>query len=131
MTLTSVRTLRGPAIASGSTAWIPAPAPGTAASVTSPLLAPGGRLFAIVSPSAVTHAVVGPTLQLAPIVGGDVVFTPSGCWDVTGLRPSQYQAKTVLHSVPGGATFGGTDQAADSGLYVVPLATVEQVAAKA
>jgi len=57
MALTSVRTLRGPAIASGSTAWIPGPVPGP--------------------------------------------------------------------------NFGGTHQAAENGLYTVPLATVERLAASA
>jgi hypothetical protein len=131
MTLSSVQTLRGPVIASGSTVWIPGPAPGTPASVTNPLLAPGGRLFAIVSPKAVTRYLIGPTLRLAPVVGGDVVFTPYGCWDVAGLQPSQYQANTRLRSVPGGVAFGGANQPAENGLYAVPLATVEQIAAKA
>jgi hypothetical protein len=131
MTLSSVRTLRGPAIASGSTAWIPGAAAGTASSVSSALLAPGGQLFAIVSPRAVTHDLVGPTLRLAPIVGGDVVFTPSGCWDLTGLQPSQYQAATPLRPVPSGALVNAASQPAESGLYTLPLATVEQIVAKA
>jgi hypothetical protein len=131
MRLSSVQTLRGPAVASGSTAWIPGPAPGASASVTSALLAPGGRLFAIVSPKAASHALVGPTLRLAPIVGADVVFTPSSCWDVTALQPSQYQASTPLLSVPDGAAIGGAHQPAENRLYAVPLATVEQVAAQA
>jgi hypothetical protein len=131
MTLSSVQTLRGPVVASGSTAWIPGPARGASASVTSALLAPGGRLFAIVSPKAATHDLAGPTLRLAPIVGADVVFTPSDCWDVAALQPSQYQANTPLKSVPDGAAFGGPHQPAANGLYSVPLATVEQVAAQA
>lgn len=131
MTLSSVQTLRGHAVASGTTAYIPGPAPGATASVTSALLAPGGRLFAIVWPKAATHDLVGPTLRLAPIVGADVVFTPSGCWDVTALQPSQYQASTPLRSVPEGQVFGGADQPAGNGLYAVPLATVERVVAHA
>ena len=132
LTLRSVRTLRGPAVASGATAWSPGPAPGTPATpVNSELLAPGGRLFAIVWPKAVTNDLAGPELQLAPIVGADVVFTPYGCWDLTGLRPGQYQASTPLRPVPGGANFGGVRQAAENGLYTVPLATVEQIAASA
>jgi hypothetical protein len=129
--LTSVQTLRGPAIASGSTAWVPGPAPGTAGNVTSTLLAPGGRLFAIVSPRAATPGLVGPTLRVAPIVGTDVVFTPSGCWDVTALQPSQYQAKTQLRPVPSGKPVGWAGQPAENGLYAVPLAAVERVAAQA
>jgi hypothetical protein len=132
MTLRSVRTLRGPAVASGGTAWSPGPAPGTPADpVNSELLAPGGRLFAIVWPTPAGHAPAGPTLQLAPVAGADVVFTPFGCWDLTGLQPGQYQASTPLRPVPGGADFGGVRQAAENGLYTVPLATVERIAASA
>jgi hypothetical protein len=132
MTLQSVQTLRGPAIASGSTAWIPGPGPGTPASPeNSALLAPGGGIFAIVWPKGATRDLAAPTLQLVPIVGADVVFTPDGCWGVTGLLPGQYQASTPLLSVPGGTNFGGVHQAAGNGLYTVPLATVRQIAASA
>ncbi len=132
MTFKLVRTLRGPAVPSGSTAWIPGPVPGTAVSpVNSALLAPGGRLFAIAWPKAATHSLVGPTLQLAPVVGANVVFTPYVCWNLSGLQPNQYQASTPLWSVPGGVNFGGVHQAAENGLYTVPLATVEQIAGSA
>jgi hypothetical protein len=132
MTLQPVQTLRGPAVASGSAAWVPGPAPGTPATPeNSALLAPGGRLFAIVWPKAAPPDLVGPTLQLVPIVGADVVFTPDGCWDVAGLLPEQYQASTPLWPVPRGANFGGGHQAAENGLYTVPLATVRQIAASA
>jgi hypothetical protein len=132
MTLRPVQTLRGPAVASGLAAWIPGPAPGTPANpVNSALLAPGGRLFAIVWPKAATHYSVGPTLQLAPIVGADVVFTPDVCWNLNGLQPNQYQDSAPLRSVPGGTNFGGVHQAAENGLYTVPLATVEQIARSA
>jgi hypothetical protein len=82
-------------------------------------------------PKAATHDLVGPTLRLAPIVGADVVFTPSGCWDVTALQPSQYQANTQLRPVPSGTPVGGAGQPAENGLYAVPLTTVEQVVAQA
>jgi hypothetical protein len=132
VTLASVQTLRGPAITSGSTAWIPGPAPGTTASPeNSALLAPGGRVFAVAWPKAATRDPVGPTLQLAPIVGADVVFTPDSCWNLDGLQPDQYQASTPLRPVPGGANFGGTHQAAENGLYTLPLATVKQLATSA
>lgn len=131
-TLTAVQTLRGPVVASGSTAWIPGAAPGTGTSPeNSALLAPGGRLFAIAWPKAATRDLVGPVLRLAPVVGADVVFSPYGCWDLTGLLPGQYQASTPLRPVPSGANFGGTHQAAENGLYTVPLATVKQIAASA
>jgi hypothetical protein len=132
MTLHSAQTLRGPAVAPGSTAWIPGPAPGTTASPeNSALLAPGGRVFAVAWPKAATRDPVAPTLQLAPIVGTDVVFTPYSCWNLAGLQPGQYQASTPLRPVPGGANFGGTHQAAENGLYTLPLAAVRQIAASA
>ena len=132
VTLASVETLRGPAVTPRSAAWIPGPAPGTAATPeNSSLLAPGGRLFAIAWPQAATRDPAGPWLQLAPVVGADVVFTPYGCWDLTGLLPGQYQASTPLRPVPSGANFGGTHQRAENGLYTVPLAAVERLAAAA
>ncbi len=132
MTLHSAQTLRGPAVAPGSTAWIPGPAPGTTANPeNSALLAPGGRVFAVVWPKAATRALAGPVLQLAPVVAADVVFTPYTCWNLVGLQPDQYQASAPLRPVPGGANFGGTHQAAENGLYTLPLATVRQIAASA
>jgi hypothetical protein len=132
MTLKSAQTLRGPVVRSGSTAWIPGPAPGTVATPeNSALLAPGGRLFAIVWPKSATHDPVGPTLRLAPIVGTDVVFTPYDCWDLTGLAPGQYQESAPLFPVPRGRNFGGAQQAAENGIYMLPLATVRQLAASA
>jgi hypothetical protein len=128
MKLRSVQTLRGPAVASGSTDWIPGPARGTPANPqNAALLAPGGRIFAVVWPG----APVGSTLQLVPIVGTDVVFTPYGCWDLTGLTPDNYQESSPLLTVPGNVNFGGTQLQAESGIYTVPLVTVERIAASA
>jgi hypothetical protein len=132
MTLQSVQTLRGPAVASGSTAWVPGPASGTPANgVISALLAPGDRLFAIAWPKGATRDLVAPTLQFAPIVGADVEFAPYVCWDRTGLLPKQNQASTPTGPVPGGAALGGEQQAAGNGPSMVPLATVIQIAASA
>jgi hypothetical protein len=132
MTLSSVQTLRGPAIAPGSVAWVPGPAPGSSAGPeNSALLATGGRVFAIATPRSASHGPAGPVLRLAPVVGGDVVFTPYGCWDVSGLRPSQYQGTARLEPVPSGPVVSGAARPAESGLYAVPLATVEQVVAQA
>lgn len=75
MALWSVRTLAGPPIASGSTVWVHA---GSSRE-------PDGRLFAIVWPMSVTHTVIGPTLIVAPIVNGQVIFGVSGCWDTASL----------------------------------------------
>jgi hypothetical protein len=132
MTLRSVRTLRGPAVAPGETAWSPGSSPNTANPVNSEVLAPDGKLFAIVWPKSALRDFVGPTLQLAPVVGADVVFTPFGCWDLTGLQPGQYQGSTRLRPVSGGGgVFGGPNQHAENGLYTVSLATVERIAASA
>jgi hypothetical protein len=128
MKLQSVRTLRGPAVASGSTDWIPGPARGTPPNPqNAALLAPGGRIFAVVWPG----SPVGSTLQLVPIVGTDAVFTPYGCWDLTGLTPDNYQESTTLLTVPGNVKISGTHLQAESGIYTVPLANVERIAASA
>jgi hypothetical protein len=130
MRLRSVRTLRGPVIAVGSTAWIPGPAPGTPANPqNATLLAPGGKIFAIVWPG----APFGATLQLVPVVGTDVVFTPYGCWNLTGpgLTPDNYQEPTPLLTVPGNVNFGGSTRPTESGIYTVRLATIEQLSTAA
>ncbi|HEX6526028.1 MAG TPA: hypothetical protein VF070_39350 [Streptosporangiaceae bacterium] len=67
--LRDVRTLHGPRIASGATGWVrPGALPG----------GPGTRLFAIVWPSA--SRAPGRLLSAAPVAGGQVMFSPSGCW---------------------------------------------------
>ena len=130
-TLTAVRTLRGPAVAAARPRGPPYRLRHERR--------PGEQRAARPGRPAVRHRVAqgrpprprGPTLRLAPIVGPDVPFSPWGCWDLTGLQPDQYQASTPLRPVPTGPNVGGEHQAAENGLYTVPLATVEQVAASA
>jgi hypothetical protein len=85
MALRSVRTLAGPRIASGTTAWVPAGSP----------RAPDGRLFAIAWPKRVTHSAVGPTLVVAPVVNGQVIFGVSACWDTASLPLATVEQLTI------------------------------------
>lgn len=69
LVLRDVRTLHGPRIASGVTGWV------------RPGVLPGGqgiRLFAIVWPPA--SLAPGRLLSAAPVAGGRVMFSASGCW---------------------------------------------------
>jgi hypothetical protein len=146
VTLRSVQTLAGPAIASGSAAWVPGAASGAAASgagaygatssggaLSAPegevLWAPGGELFAIVSPHA-DGAPRGPVLRSAPIINGKVIFSSYGCWNPAGLPGSTYSGGTaqVLGPVhPNGSQERPLALSGES-LYAVPLAAVEKVA---
>lgn len=127
MVLSSVRTLSGPPISSGTSGWIgsgrgPAgPIPGAD---TGALWAPDGRLFAIAWPARQTGTTVGPTLRIAPIAGDQVVFSSAGCWDTTGLPSRPYAGG--LAEIPGSNTY---TRSAANGFHAVPLATVEQLLA--
>jgi hypothetical protein len=117
--LRSVRMLSGPVIASGTTAWTD----GTAISAgTGPaaVRATGGPVFAIAWPAAVVGSAVGPIVHTAPVMGGNVILTRSGCWDMANLAaPPNPGPGTVP---PGGGS-------APDGLYAIPLRTVEHAAA--
>lgn len=146
VTLRSVQTLAGPPIASGSAAWVPgaasgAPASGTGANgaassggaLSTPegevLWAPGGELFAILSPHA-DGAPRGPVLRSAPIINGKVIFSSYGCWNPAGLPGSTYIGGTAQVFGPAHPNGSQDRPLALSGesLYAVPLAAVEKVA---
>jgi hypothetical protein len=147
VTLRSVRTLAGPAVAPGSTAWVPGAAAGTAASgtgssggtassggtVSTPeseaLWAPDGELFAIVSPST-AGSPRGPVLRSAPVINGNVIFSSYGCWDVTGLPATPYggsSAQVLGPAHPNGSSVRPAALPGES-LSQVPLTAVETVA---
>jgi hypothetical protein len=131
MTLRAVRTLAGPAITSGSTGWIAGPAKGSAVTPEGQSLwARDGSLFAIVTPAAGAGAPVGPVLRVAPVVNGQVVFTADGCWNVAGLPASRYHGGP-LAGLQGPAQTNPVLGPASQGLYAVPLADVEKIAAQA
>jgi len=140
VTLGSVRTLAGPAVASGSTAWVPgaasAAAPsgtGSAGTASTPegeaLWAPDGELFAIVSPAG-AGAPRSPVLRSAPVINGNVIFSSYGCWDVTGLPFTPYGGSSARVFGPAHPNGSQNRPLATLGepLYAVPLAAVEAVA---
>ncbi len=128
MVLSSVRTLAGPAIASGSTVWVSGgrgpsgPVPGTDAGA---LWAPDGQLFGIVWPQQATGLSVGLTLRIAPVVNDQVILSTAGCWDATGLPSTLFHGQ--LAELPGSNSYA---RAAASGFHAVPLSTVEHLAAR-
>ena len=128
MILRSVRTISGPLIASGSVGWVfgargqSGPLPGADAGA---LWAADGQLFAIVWPRRATGLTVGPTLRIAPLVNGQVIFSAAGCWDATGLPSDAFTGR--LAEIPGSDS---SSRAAGSGFHAVPLATVEQLATR-
>jgi hypothetical protein len=114
--LSSVRMLSGPVIASGTTAWTD----GTAISAgTGP--AAGGPVLAIAWPAAVAGSAVGPIVHTAPVVGGNVILTRSGCGDVANLA--------ALPN-PGPGMLPPSREPATDGLYALPLRVVEQAVAR-
>jgi hypothetical protein len=116
--LHSVQMLSGPAIASGTTAW----ADGTGlrgGTGAMPAKVTSGQMLAIAWPAAVVGSEIGPLLRTAPVRGGNVLLTRSGCQDVASLTAPPGLAGAV---VPG-------SQSAPDGLYAIPLRIVEQAAA--
>lgn len=103
VTLHSVRTLAGPAVAQASTVWIAgASSAGGSASAAPITVAPAGQLFGIVYPSA-HSGLPGPVLQAAAVVRGQVILDSAGCWDATAFPASVPQgiALTFGSSSPG------------------------------
>jgi hypothetical protein len=132
MTLRAVRTLAGPTISSGSTGWIAGAAKGSAVTTEGQSLwALDGALFAIVTPAAGAGAPAGPVLRVAPVVNGQVIFGDAGCWGTAGLQGRPYHGGP-LAGVQGPAPASSPDMGpASQGLYAVPLADVEKIAAEA
>jgi len=119
LVLRSVQMLTGPVIASGTTAWTD----GTAIRAgTDPVAAraTGGQVLAIAWPAAVVGTAVGPIVHTAPVIGGNVILTRSGCGDMANLAAPP-------NPDPGTVSAGG--ESAPDGLYAIPLRTVEQAAA--
>ncbi|HUN36593.1 MAG TPA: hypothetical protein VMU95_31750 [Trebonia sp.] len=108
VTLRSVHTIAGPAVAPGATAWISAASPGDHPGQVSP----AGQLFAIVYPSA-GSGLPGPVLRAAPVVGGQVILSSDGCLGATAFPGSS------AHAIAQGPTSEGTE---------IPLATAEKLA---
>jgi hypothetical protein len=117
VTLGSVRTLAGPAVAPGSTAWITGASPG--ASTSQAAVAPAGQLFGIVYRSA-GSGLPGPVLAAAVVVSGQVILSSDGCWDATA---------SPAGSPPGIAQRSAS--ASRPATAEIPLATAERLATDA
>ncbi|HEX4830536.1 MAG TPA: hypothetical protein VH478_05525 [Trebonia sp.] len=138
--LTSVQMLAGRAVTTGSTAWIPAASgDGTPGTEGQALWADGGELFAIVTP-ATADGPGGPVLRAAPVTGGDVIFSPYGCWDPAGLPATPYHGGGVTvfgpAQVPGPAhqptaSTPPASAGATPAEYAVPVTTVKQAVQQA
>ncbi len=127
MVLSSVQTLSGTAIASGTTGWVSSargPSGAIPGADAGALWGPDGRLFAIVWPTQKTGTNIGPVLRIAPVVADEVIFSSAGCWDVSGLSSRPYHG--TLSEIPGSDSYA---RAAENGLHAVALATVEKLAA--
>jgi hypothetical protein len=130
LTLRSVRTLAGPAVTSGSIAWITGDHTAGASTSAGPDTAqPGahpaaGELFGVVSPSAGPGA-PGRVLRAAPVANGQVVLGGAGCWDITVPASRAHQGLAPMPQLAGPMLFG-----ADV-VTRIPLAAAEKLAAAA
>jgi hypothetical protein len=127
MVLSSIQTLSGAAIASGTTGWVDS-ARGASGAIpgadAGALWGPDGRLFAIVWPAQKAGTSIGPVLRIAPVVADEVIFSSAGCWDVSDLSSRPYQG--ALSEIPGSDSYA---RAAENGFHAVAVATVEHLAA--
>ncbi|GII59250.1 hypothetical protein Pth03_76390 [Planotetraspora thailandica] len=125
MRLTDVRTLSGPAIPSGSHAWISSdhgptgPIPGTP---SGSLWAPDGSLFGIIWPQSATGEPVGPTMRVAPVVKGQLILSTAGCWRWSAEGTPTTPFSGPLAEIPGSDSY---KRAAEWGFRAVPLSVVE------
>jgi hypothetical protein len=135
LTLWSVRTLAGPTVTSGSTAWMAGASPTAGASASAnPSATPAtaqpraypavGELFGVVSPSAGSRA-PGPVLRAAQVANGQVVLRGANCWGITVPASGSRQGLATTPRLSGPVQFG-----ADV-VTKVPLVTAERLVAAA
>jgi hypothetical protein len=134
MLLRSVQTLSGPAVADGTSAWIPGgglvsdpveSVPAFEGSEGS-LWGADGRLFAIMWPKELINRPVGPLLRMAPVVRNEMIFSDADCWNARGL-PGRY-FDGPLTEVPGSGTLDRV-RSSKMGLVAVPLSVIEMIVA--
>jgi hypothetical protein len=130
MRLRDVNTIAGPPLKQNA-AWLIdiAGQDGSSAASddTGPLWATDGRLFATAWPGTIAaNSIVGPILQVAPIVNGQVIFSAADCWNTAGLNARPYHGP--LAQIPGSQTNRQTEA---TGFWAVPLSTVEAITASA
>lgn len=129
MRLTAVRTLAGPRVDEGATAWVRAPQraadPGAVqqSGPDGPLWGPDGALFGIYVPRSLAKGPLGTTVYHLPVVGDNVVLAKSGCWNYFGIGDLPGAAfHGPLTELPGSGTY---TQMVASGLVTVPLSRIE------
>ncbi|GAB3664914.1 hypothetical protein GCM10027589_29250 [Actinocorallia lasiicapitis] len=126
MLLTSVRTLAGPKIRSGITAWISGergPAGPATGGPSGAIWSPDGGILAILWPNGLADPPtrrLSPGLRLAPLVNGQVILSTAGCWSAQGLPSTPFTAP--LSEIPGSNSY---TRAAETGFTAVPLTTIE------
>ena len=130
MVPTHVRTLAGPAVSDGATAWTitvdrPATAePGvTEGGPDGPLWGPGGALIGFYATQAVNKGPLGASIGHVPVVGDNAILLAGDCWN--GFAPGDLKGtpyRGPLTEIPGSNTY---DRLARRGFVAVPLRNIE------
>lgn len=98
--LTDASTLAGPELATPGSFWVygdlAAGGNGATTGETSSLWARGGRLIAVVDPTAGGSDLPGPVIRVAPVVGDDVVMGWVGCWSTQGVPSRDFDGTVDL-----------------------------------
>lgn len=92
-------TLAGPDLPPTMSAWVfgDLAADGDSATTgeTSSLWARGGRMIAVVEPDNDWSGLSGPVIQVAPVIGDDVIFSWVGCWSTNGVESREFDGTVV------------------------------------
>ncbi|RSM39405.1 hypothetical protein DMB66_58250 [Actinoplanes sp. ATCC 53533] len=130
MVLTHVRTLVGPKVSDGATAWTltvkrPAtPEPGvTEGGPDGPLWGPEGALIGFYATQQVNKGPLGATINHVPVVGENAILLADDCWN--GFAPGDLKGTPYsgpLTEIPGSNTY---DRLARRGFVAIPLKSIE------
>ncbi len=130
LVLTDVRTLVGPEVSDGATAWVltvnkPAtPRPGvTEGGPDGPLWGPDGALIGLYATQEVNRGPLGASLSHVPVVGENAIMLAGDCWN--GFAPGDLKAtpyRGPLTEIPGSNTY---DRLARRGFVAVALTSIE------
>lgn len=133
--LTNIKTLAGPHVENGATAWIQVPEvtgpknTSEPAAITGfgapsgPLWGPDNSFFGLYLPQKVNKGPLGTILQQLPLVGDKVIFKPAGCWNsftIGNLTGTPYHGP--LTEVPGSGAYADL---APRGFVALPLTSIE------
>jgi hypothetical protein len=122
VTLSSVRTLAGPAVGPGAVVWLSGASRAASEPATSPPPpSPDSQVFGIVYPSARSR-LPGAELLAAPVIGGQVLVSSGGCWDMAAFPAPLPQGLALRPSSP---------SAGHPASAQIPLKVAEKLAAQA